>query len=71
MLEENLNWLENTYSKIGNQIEMSPIGYEQIDTDKVRLLISFENKGLSDSLVEDYKVNVMSEGMTVLSDKNN
>ena len=60
-MEENLNWLENTYDKIGNQIELKPIGFTSISSDdacKALLYINVTNKGLSDLLVPMYNVTI-------------
>lgn len=27
VIKENMNWLEHTYEKIGNQITIEPVGY--------------------------------------------
>lgn len=56
VLEENLNWLENTYDKIGNQIEVEAIGYEKLSNDKALLYFKVQNKGLSDQLVDEFEI---------------
>ena len=48
ILEENINWLEHTYHKIGNQIEVKAIGHQRIDPNKVVLYLNVTNRGMSD-----------------------
>lgn len=48
VLEENLNWLENTYQKIGNEISASPMGYKKIGDNEAVLYFKISNSGLSD-----------------------
>jgi hypothetical protein len=55
VLEQNINWLEHTYDKIGNQITVNPLGYEVISTKNsdmnskniVNLYINITNLGIS------------------------
>jgi len=49
-MTENLNWLENTYAKIGNQIEVKPLYWKHIGGCDAQLFFSLTNKGLSDQL---------------------
>lgn len=60
ILEENLNWLENTYAKIGNQIEVEAIGYDKLADDKALLYFKVMNKGLSDQLVDEFEIKLGS-----------
>ena len=64
VLEENINWLENTYLKINNQVEVEPIGYMKLDQDKALLFFNVSNTGLSDAHNLSVKLNetkVLSE----------
>lgn len=58
-LDQHLNYLEHSFSKIGNQISLKAIGYYRVDTQKdmspkapshnrVMLVLDVTNHGLSD-----------------------
>ena len=53
---ENQNWLENTIEKIGNEIEIQPIGYKKLDGNKYELEIKVSNKGLSDQVYKNIPI---------------
>lgn len=56
VLEENLNWLENTYTKIGNEISVNPVGYKKLGNNQVLLYVNMQNNGLSDQMIPTYQV---------------
>lgn len=61
VLEENINWLENTYKKIGNQIEV-----EYLDTSPGNFVnVKVRNLGLSDSMAP-FKVEIKNKYGDVL-----
>ena len=66
ILEENINWIEHTYQKIGNQIEINPLGYIHLGGDKALAVIHVKNKGLSDLVPKSYNVKI--HGAKILSD---
>lgn len=67
VLEENLNWLENTYFKIGNEIRLEGLGYLRLDNDKALLFINVTNRGLSDQIVSSIPID-LGNGTKVLSE---
>jgi hypothetical protein len=67
ILEENINWLEHTYQKIGNQIEITPIGHRMISDGKALLYLNVSNKGMSDQVAETVEVRVADNRAHVLS----
>jgi hypothetical protein len=63
-LDQHLNYLEHSFSKIGNQISLKAIGYYRVDTQKdmnpkapshnrVMLVLDVTNHGLSDQIVDN------------------
>ena len=50
VVSEHISWLEHTYEKLGNQIQMEPIGYSKSDNKKGILELKVTNSGLSDQL---------------------
>jgi len=50
VLEENINWLEHTYDKIGMEIEVKSMGYDITPEGLYSLQFLITNKGLSDTL---------------------
>jgi hypothetical protein len=62
VMTENLNWLENTYSKIGNQIEVEPLYWKHLGGCDAQLFFSLKNKGLTDQL-SPVKVHLTSQNL--------
>ena len=50
IMEQNMNLLENTFDKIGNEIEITPIGYKNVEgaKNKYEFVFKANNLGLSD-----------------------
>lgn len=68
ILEENLNWLENTYNKIGNEVSVEPIGYKKLAHNQALLYFKVENKGLSDQMIPDYEIK-LGDNASLLGDE--
>ena len=58
-LDQNLNYLEHSFVKIGNQLSIKPLGYYRVDSQKdmspeapshnrIMLVLNVTNHGLSD-----------------------
>ena len=70
ILEENINWIENTFVKIGNEISVSPVGYKLLgDDNKAILYFKIQNNGLSDLLAENLEIK-LGDNVKVLSKDN-
>ena len=66
ILDENINWLENTYAMVGNQVEVEPVGYRQVGEDEAHVYFHFNNKGLANQMINDYKLK-FGQNVTVMS----
>ena len=69
-LKENLNWIENTFKKIGNQVKINPVGYKfvkKLNNGQVQILALFNvsNHGLADQVIKDHKVEIKTKGVHV------
>ena len=70
IVNENLDWLEHTYKKIGNQIKIEPIGYTRSLENGKQLAIlkmNITNLGLSDQIHDDIKLNFNNQNLKILS----
>ena len=56
VLNQNLNWLENTYQIIGTQVDMQPLGWSQNPNGSQMLWLELNNKGLTDQMMKDFKI---------------
>ena len=66
---ENQNWLENTFLKIGNQIELEPVGFKNLKDNQYELELTVKNKGLSDQLYKNMEVQISSDLFSVSGEK--
>jgi hypothetical protein len=70
ILEENINWIENTFKKIGNQVKITPIGYQWVKKlangqAQVIAIFNVSNHGLADQVMKNHKVEITTKGVHV------
>jgi hypothetical protein len=76
-VNENINWLEYTYDKLGNQLSIQALGYKKHKVDPSQnawkshngatLYINVTNHGLSDQVHDDIKILINNKNVRVLS----
>ena len=55
ILDENLGYIEKTYEKLGNEIQIEPLGYSN-QNGSISLLLNVTNLGLSDQIHDNLKL---------------
>ena len=70
ILEENINWIENTFKKIGNQVKIAPVGYKYVKSlpnGRLQFLVLFNvsNHGLADQVIKNHRVDIKSRDVHV------
>ena len=75
IVKDNMNWLEHTYDKVGNQISLQAIGYTKTAVErksnpfhsknKAVLELNVTNHGLSDQIHDDIKITIDNKNMRI------
>jgi len=74
VLEQNIAWMEHTYKKIGNHIEVAPLGFQTSpklvldrSTGKISsyhhatIYLNVTNAGLSDQIMKDFEIHIHAD----------